>query len=504
MEPIVLIHGYSAESEDPSLNRKSIREIYGDLPDALRDKYGKQAVVEIDVSRYVTLEDGVRVEDISRALDRALRDDEFKDLLKRKFHVIVHSTGALVIRNWIREYSRRPCPIGSLVYLAGANFGSGWAHVGSGQVAKWGRRVFQGGAERGIRVLEALELGSSWTLDLNLSFLDPQHDMKSRYGVLEHVVNGTEVDALWYLIPIRYAKEDGSDGVVRASAANLNFNYVSYGPTREARALPWSEARREQDRHDAPGRRKLKSYYSIRRTSRAGIDQRPVVPFAVTYETAHTGDDSGIVTGSGPRDQVLRLIDLALTSTPSTWSGRVQAFEKETLDTYRRVRERSAARGWIKKLIDKPQDQYDPHSQVVVRLRDQDGRPVEDFDIYFDSVAHSRDESLPLGDLIEDKHVNTRSPNVITFFLRSAKFREQLAAGQTEPWESRVPAVNGCYLEITARERETDEILYLPFRFEFGKKQLADWITPHATTVIDVELLRLPSPQVFQLKRFSG
>ena len=142
MEPIVLIHGYSAESGETT--PETVRNIYGTFPDALRENYGSANVIEIDVSRYISLEDGLTIDDISRALDRALKRDQ-QQLLISGFNVIVHSTGALVIRNWVRTFSGRPSPVKRIVYLAGANLGSGWAHIGKGQLAKWARLVFQAG-----------------------------------------------------------------------------------------------------------------------------------------------------------------------------------------------------------------------------------------------------------------------------------------------------------------------------------------------------------------------
>ena len=171
MDPIVLIHGYSAESKQTT--SAAIQQIYGTLPQALRDAYGSDGVIEIDLSRYITLEDGLTIDDISRAFDRVLKA-EFASLLLGKFHVIIHSTGALVVRNWLRLFSPKPSPIANLIYLAGANFGSGWGHIGKGQLAKWARLVFEGGAERGMQILDALELGAERTLDLHLQFLRPR------------------------------------------------------------------------------------------------------------------------------------------------------------------------------------------------------------------------------------------------------------------------------------------------------------------------------------------
>ncbi|MBA3833798.1 MAG: hypothetical protein H0X34_18270, partial [Chthoniobacterales bacterium] len=164
MKAIVLIHGYSSESPTP--DPISIGNIYGDLPQRLRAAYD---VVEVDLSRYLSLNDSVSVTDIARAFQRALLE-QHPALLEEGFHVVIHSTGALVIRTWIRLFSPQPSPVRNLIHLAGANLGSGWASIGQGQVARWGRFVFERGAQRGLKVLQSLELGSSTTLDLHLFF----------------------------------------------------------------------------------------------------------------------------------------------------------------------------------------------------------------------------------------------------------------------------------------------------------------------------------------------
>ncbi len=492
MEPIVLIHGYSAESKETT--KAAITGIYGTLPRALRDLYGRDAVVEIDLSRYVSLEDGVTVDDISRALDRALRE-EFPHLLTGRFHVIVHSTGALVIRNWIRRFSKKPSPIRNLIHLAGANFGSGWAHIGKGQLVKWARMVFQAGTERGVQVLDALELGSDWTIDLHLHFLRPGTTMAGDYKIYEYVIVGSQADVAWYPIPIRYAKEDGSDGVVRVSASNLNVHYIRFGPTAEAVAVGWSEAARQAGAHmRRSGVRR--AFYEVKEQSRPGLAGRPEIPFAVPYECAHSGEEMGIVTGARPRPQVLRLIQVALDTRPQQWPARVAAFRGETEETYRRVLARQAP-AWWKKWLEEPRAQYDPHAQVIFRLRDQDGRPVRHYDIFFDSVGGKTDPSLAIGRLFEDKHVNDVSPHIITFYLRTDPF-----SAEQNAWVPRIPAVNGSFLEVSGVEPETGEILYLPLRFEFTPTQLVQWIQGHRTAIVDVELFRLPSPEIFRLVRY--
>ncbi len=88
MKPVVLIHGYSSES--PTSDPTSIANIYGDLPRRLRENFN---VVEVDLSRYISLNDSVR----SPTLPGPLLE-QHPDLLRDGFHVVIHSTGALVIR----------------------------------------------------------------------------------------------------------------------------------------------------------------------------------------------------------------------------------------------------------------------------------------------------------------------------------------------------------------------------------------------------------------------
>ncbi|MGV8364783.1 alpha/beta hydrolase, partial [Pseudomonas aeruginosa] len=85
----------------------------------------------------------------------------------RTVDVVVHSTGALVLRDWLtRHFDPASAPVKRFLMLAPANFGSPLAHKGRsfiGRVLKgWNRFVGQ----TGTQVLKGLELGSpySWQL----------------------------------------------------------------------------------------------------------------------------------------------------------------------------------------------------------------------------------------------------------------------------------------------------------------------------------------------------
>jgi hypothetical protein len=73
------------------------------------------------------------------------------------------------------------------------------------------------------------------------------------------------------------------------------------------------------------------------------------------------------------------------------------------------------SKGW------KRQSQYDAHSQVIVRLTDEDGRPIEDYDIFFDSTARTGSDTM-IADLIEHTHRNGSTPKVLVFYPRVDKF----------------------------------------------------------------------------------
>ncbi len=491
MKPIVLIHGYSAESQesDPT----SIENIYGTLPRRLRASYD---VVEVDLSRFVSLNDSVSVADIARGFNRALLE-QHPALLESGFHVVIHSTGALVIRTWIRLFSPKPSPIRNLVYLAGANLGSGWASIGQGQVARWGRFVFERGAQRGLKVLQALELGASPTLDLHLDFTRGDTRMVEDYKVQEFVIVGTQADPDWFEFPVRYAHEDGSDGVVRVSASNLNFNHIEIGPKDGAAFLPWAKIKSAveaaQKKDDFP------EYYEVKSASYAGKD-RPLIPCGIPYRCAHTGDKMGIVSGTITQDQVERMLKLALETparTPAAWQRAVAAYDRETAQTFDNAR-RMQKPGFFNFLAD-PRNQYDPHAQVVIRLRDQDGAPIPiaHSDIFFVSNQEEKG-TIPIQTLIQDTSVSGVSPNSMLFYLRLRKFTRK-----EQDWVDQLRDVFDFAFEITAIEpaapREDPLVSYLPLRWPLKRRQMSALIQPHRTTIVDVTLLRLSAPEVYRL-----
>jgi len=483
IDPILLVHGYSSEGKD-----KAVRQIYGSLPSDLRKIFGRNNVREINLSRWISLSDGVSLDDVSFAMDRALKA-EHADLLENGFNIIIHSTGALVVRNWIRKYSARPSPVNNLIHLAGANFGSGLAHVGRGQLSRWGRLIFQGTGS-GIRILNELEFGSWRTIDMHLHFLAPGKDMYNDYQVHEYCIIGSQTLKFLRVVPIRYVKEDSADNTVRTSACNLNFNYVTVRPLPKAfkigvRSLGQLVNKRLSDESFTD------KYYEVDLDNLS--HNRQEVPFAVVFETAHFGDDIGIVSGKANRDVVMPLIEVAISKQAGamTYQDVVEYYRDVSNETLARAAAlKSDLLGWNK------QAQYEGHAQLIFRLKDQYGKAVEHFDISIKSEV--KNDKLPtLEKMIEDHHGNKLDKGAITFYLRTQSFSRRAK----KQWRELLENISAVNVEVTGYEAESEEISYIPMNIELNNDDINSLLQSFRTTIVDITLVRLPSRKVFEITK---
>jgi hypothetical protein len=482
MKPILLIHGYSTEGKD-----KTVEKIYGSLPAELRKLFGRNNVKELNLSRWISLNDGILLDDVSFAMNIAL-NELYPHLLESGFHVIIHSTGALVVRNWIKKFSPKPCPIINLVHLAGANFGSGLAHVGQGQLSRWKNTVSQGTGV-GTRVLNELEFGSWKTLDLHCHFLKSGNDIYHDYQVQEFCIIGSQTLGFLRPVPIRYLKEDSSDNTVRTSAGNLNFNYIPVQPSAKAyklsvRWLSILTKKRLENKEISD------IYYDYDLSFLSS--QRQAIPFALAYETAHFGDDIGIVAGKKNRGAVMPLIKTAL-NTPyrlSAYQNAVTRFDNVKTKTLERAANlESEILEWNK------QSQYEGHAQLIFRIRDQFGNGVEHFDVTFKS--DKKDKKLKrIEKMIEDRHSNTQDHGTITFYLRTVEFIKR-----SKNWRDLLTTIAPVDIEITGTEPDSEDIAYVPLNISLDSAQVSVIIESFKTTIIDITLVRLPSNNVFAIKK---
>jgi hypothetical protein len=261
--------------------------------------------------------------------------------------------------------------------------------------------------------------------------------------------------------------------------------------------LPWATIKTAVQ--SAEAKADFPEYYEVKSATYAGKD-RALIPCGIPYRCAHTGDAMGVVSGTIPQDQVERMLKLALETserTPAAWQRAVATFDRETAQTYDNARKMQKP-GLLNFLAD-PRNQYDPHAQIVVRLRDQDGAPipVAQSDIFFVSNQQEKG-SIPIQSLIQDTAVSGLSPNSILFYLRVKKF-----VRKEQDWIDQLTDVLDFAFEITAIEpaapRDHPLVSYLPLRLPLNRRQMRALIQPHRTTIIDVTLLRLPAPEIYQL-----
>ena len=213
IRPLVLLHGWS----DTSATFKPLAGL-------LRARLGIEHISVISLADYISMEDEVRFDDIATAMGAAWQDHGLPTE-SGSVDAIVHSTGALVIRDWLqRNYKPESAPIKNLVMLAPANFGSPLAHKGRSFIA----RVYKGFIakrpegrpfETGTHILQGLELASPYTW--HLASRDRFGHGGKMYGP-GNVLCTVLVGNTGYRGISSIANENGSDGTVRVSTANMD------------------------------------------------------------------------------------------------------------------------------------------------------------------------------------------------------------------------------------------------------------------------------------------
>ena len=384
---------------------------------------------EVFLGRYVSLDDHVEVADLARAMHKALTNVLGKGSWKKeRFHVVTHSTGALVVRHWISElYAGKRLegkPLRNVVFLAGPQFGSRLAHHGRSMLAhiKWG-------GETGKRILDGLELGSIYSWWLNGRWLIPAN-WKTK-GVRPFCLIGDRVKAssmVRAVLPA--AAEKGSDCVIRVPAGNLNFR------------------RYEVD--------------LVKKTSRR-VGDITGVPFGALADYTHSGNEHGImnsITEKATRQnhQALRLLleCLGVASKPD--------YDKVAATLAKATRATRKKRG--------------AYAQLDFRLRDVDGRPIEDYSII---IGYLDGGTVKPSKVVAHTHKNTVDPNHFTIFLETAKLEIERTF----------------VLQLTANTNTPLVDFNDDWNPVYSKDQITSLIIENQTTQIDVILNRTPDPKLF-------
>ncbi len=206
-EPLVILHGWSDDSS-------SFKKL-----ETFLSKNLAVTPVLIKLADWMSMHNEVTFADLAEAMQSAWKHHNLPTT-PRSVNIVVHSTGALVVRHWMtRFYLPSTVPIKRFLMLAPANFGSPLAHKGHSFIGRafkgWGEPDFQ----TGTHILKGLELASPYTYALAERDLFSATPWYGKGRILATVLVGNKgysgfAGAL--------VNEAGSDGTVYISTANLN------------------------------------------------------------------------------------------------------------------------------------------------------------------------------------------------------------------------------------------------------------------------------------------
>lgn len=481
---LVFVHGWSVTSMDT----------YGELPLGLREE-GKKNGLEFDIreiflGRYISFHDEVRLHDIARAFEVAVREQLAEIVAQgRRFVCITHSTGGPVIRDWWHTYYKEKggCPMSHLIMLAPANHGSALAQIGKARLGRL--KSWFSGTEPGQGVLDWLELGSREGWELNLDWVRQTETAIGPQGIFPFVLTGQTIDRKLYDNLNTYTGETGSDGVVRAASASINTRYVQL-----------TQPPVTKDRQGRPVPKEF---------TFSDINTAPKTAFRLIRGKSHSGEEMGIMRSvkkdpgswmldAGGRDTVESILACLRVQTKKDYSGLIAAFEQEN-DLI-----------WKEELLEKERElmvfrRYfirDRFSMVVFRVRDHEGRPVSDFDLILTAGDNDDPNHFPEG-FCQDRQRNRLNPETITFF-----FNYDVLNGSgpvkdgTKVVRPAIEPTTKLGLQVIPRP-DNGFVRYLPCRITASSKMFSKVLFPHATTLVDIVLQRLVDKEVFRVEEMD-
>ncbi len=348
--PLILLHGYSDSGNAFATWRAALRTA-GWSDDQL-----------ITVS-YESLTNEVSIRDIAEGFDRLLAARAGLNA-EEPFDVMVHSTGMLVLRAWLTRrgaWRQRRARLKHLIALAPATFGSPIAHKGRsflGALAKGRKQFGPDFLEAGDRVLDALELGSTFLWDLahaDLFGAEAFYD-GSRDTPYVYIFCGTR----GYRGLSALANTPGSDGTVRWAGCPLNSRKLVLDLTSDC----------------ADGAR---------------VDACAWSQDDVPFHPVEGADHASIL--SAPPASLVSLVVEALGVSSRAADARWRTSLEATMAPVR--------------------DALTPYQQFVVRAIDERGDPVPDWNLQL-SLA----QGATLTPFTQDVHVYKGDPSLRTFHVR--------------------------------------------------------------------------------------
>ena len=443
---LIFVHGWSVTHTDT----------YGGLPQALANAaagYNVDLNIQhIFLGRYISFHDEVTLDDISRAMDKALKElPGNDDNTIQEFSCITHSTGGPVVRNWIDRYygadKLAELPLKHLVMLAPANHGSTLAVLGKARVGRI--KAWWSGVEPGQRVLDWLCLGSDGQWTLNERFL--AYDYAAN-GFYPFVLTGQGVDHKLYDFLNSYLVEKGSDGVVRVATANMNYRYF----------------RLVQNTHEIISSRP--KTYALEADNMVRVSKP--VPLGVYKNYSHSGNVMGIMRSIKANDSnapvVVDILKCLQVKTEADYQVRGNELHEQT---------------------NAQQKDESKYCMLVFNIRDDEGHQIkkDDYDLFLLAGNKYKPDQLPPG-FFKDRQMNEKTGRLVYYLdaekmshIKDGKFGLRVVARPS----------NG-FSYYCAAEFRSDGVF------------AGSVLVPNQTTYVDVVLHRFVDKEVFRFEKASN
>jgi pimeloyl-ACP methyl ester carboxylesterase len=454
-QTVIVIHGWSDHWESMKTIGKPLRTDEG-------------AVVHY--VNYESREDSAVYEDFAEGLQTQLQRRKLLKGEGRSLHFVTHSTGALVLRQWFKQYPENQARVGNVVFLAPANFGSPLAHRGRSTIGKIfrGRQSSGDRFEVGEKVLHGLELASplSWSL--------ADHDLFGEKGSIYHK-DGIRASVITghsgYKGMRRFINEDGTDGTIVVAGANLNSRKLT---------MDFSRPTRNQDKT---------TWYGYETDETVSPDMISAnIPFAI-----HDKHDHATIVDLVKNAQLCNQVVRCLATVPSKFdklSADFAHFSKKQVGSQKE-------KSW---------------QQILFRLRDERGNPVDDYHLEFNiwrknklrptysggprhipkgSVMTREEErkTASLDALLDDNlHTHSQDSSLKRYLMRPDKVRSQV--GKDHVLTIRIDADSGDRSIQYKTELVDNILLYDPDPLWNIKPFFAN-----TTTLLDVSINRGIDPK---------
>lgn len=408
----------------------------------------KFRVVDIWLSDYLSMNDEITVYDLGQAMGVALRDQGIAQE-RHSFDAVVHSTGGLVIRQYLmHHFLNRPhmCPIRNLVMLAPANFGSPLAHIGKSMIGRlrlgWDWDHF---LQTGTKVLEALELASpvSWRM-AEQDLFNPGNNIFTPQHLRTTILTGTDsYDGMG-----RMLHENGSDGTVRVSTANLNASY-------------------------------LKLIFEAPKGHRVEVQEKCYSPvaFGVLYNHNH-----GTIVRPQKADTQLAdtLVNSLSLEDPAAYERHRELLDGITAATFQK------GQGEEKK-----RQRYHEYQHVAVRVHDQFGEGIKDYFLEFFQEEDEQDRLMQKvhSEILEKVHKCSQDESYRALLFDITDMKKEIVG------RGRRLDMSLCAAALSRLISYHDPKDHIPVAGAEHDILLA----PHTTLFVDIELPRVQAKEVFKL-----